>query len=75
MTGALRMTREEMEQGLAVGRVLIQEEWAHPQEIAWADELVSEGKATASDWQYHPNYQCERRRITGRPAQEADSNG
>lgn len=59
------MSREEMAAGFAAGRSLIQEEWANSQEIAWVDELIAEGKATATAWEYHPNYQCERRRVTG----------
>ena len=68
MPGEIRMSREEMEQGFALGRTLVQEEWAHPQEIAWVDDLVAEGKAIATPWEYHDNYQCERRRVTGRAA-------
>jgi hypothetical protein len=59
------MSREEMAAGFAAGRSLIQEEWANAQEIAWVDELIAEGKAMATAWEYHPNYQCERRRVTG----------
>jgi hypothetical protein len=59
------MTREEMAAGFAAGRSLIQEEWANSQEIAWVDELIAEGKATATAWDYHPNFQCERRRVSG----------
>lgn len=66
MPGALTMTRDEIERGLAAGRRLIQEEWAHPQEIAWVDELVAEGKATATEWEYRDGFQCERRVIRGR---------
>jgi hypothetical protein len=65
MPGQLTMTKEEMTEGLAQGRSLIQEEWSHPQEIAWVDELIAEGKATATPWEYKDNFQCERRRITG----------
>lgn len=65
MPGELQITKEEMEVGLASGRALIQEEWAHPQEIAWVDELVAEGKAVAGPWEYKHCFQCERRRITG----------
>lgn len=63
--GALTMTKVEIERGLAAGRTLIQEEWAHPQEVAWVEELIAEGKAVASPWEYLDTYQCERRRIRG----------
>ena len=65
MPGELRMTKEEMAAGFARGRSLTQEEWAHPLEIKWVDELIAEGKATAEPWNYHDNFQCEKRRITG----------
>jgi hypothetical protein len=65
MTAPIRMTKAEMESGFAHGRTLIQEEWANPQEIAWADELVAAGRATATPWEYKDNFQCERRRVTG----------
>lgn len=65
MPGVLKMSKEEMERGFAQGRTLIQEEWAHPDEIKWADELIAAGKATASAWQYKDEFQCERRLITG----------
>lgn len=65
MSGELRMTKAEMEAGFAKGRALTQEEWAHPLEIKWVDELIAEGKATAEPWDYHDNFQCEKRRVTG----------
>lgn len=65
MPGPLRMTKEEMEKGFAQGRTLTQEEWAHPHEIKWVDELIVEGKATATPWEYKDGFQCERRRVTG----------
>ena len=65
MPGELRMTKEEMRQGFARGRSLTQEEWAHPSEIQWVDELIAEGAATATPWQYKDDFQCERRRVTG----------
>jgi len=64
-TGELRMTKEEMRDGFSRGRTLIQEEWAHPSEIKWADELIAEGAATATDWQYKDGFQCVMRRVTG----------
>jgi hypothetical protein len=63
--GEIRMTKDEMAEGFAQGRTLVQEEWAHPQEIAWVDELAREGKAVAGPWEYRDGFQCERRRITG----------
>ena len=38
------MTKEEIEIGLAMGRTLIQEEWADKNEIEFVDELIAEGK-------------------------------
>jgi hypothetical protein len=63
--GTLNVTKEEMVEGFARGRVLMQEEWAHPQEIEWVDELISEGIAEATPWEYLDTYQCQRRKITG----------
>lgn len=63
--GELRMTKAEMLEGLEQGRTLIQEEWSHEKEIQWIDELIKEGKATSTPWEYKDNFQCERRRITG----------
>lgn len=58
------ITKKEMEEGLAKGRTLIQEEWADKREIAFVDELIAEGKAEATPWEYKDNFQCRRRRIT-----------
>lgn len=58
------MTKDEMEKGLAAGRRLTQEEWADPTEIRAVDELIAEGKASATDWEYRDGFQCERRIIT-----------
>ena len=66
----IRITKREIEEGLAHGRTLIQEEWAHPQERVWVDELVREGKAIAGPWEFKPNFQCERRRIAAAPEDE-----
>lgn len=66
------MTRKEMEAGLAAGRRLIQEEWADSSEINAVDQLVSEGKAQATPWQWKDNFQCMRRIIT---APEGGING
>jgi hypothetical protein len=65
MSGTLEITKQQMQAGLAQGRTLIQEEWAHPDEIRWVDELIAEGRATASAWEWRDGFQCERRRITG----------
>jgi len=59
------MTKDEMAKGLAAGRRLTQEEWADPAEIRAVDELIAEGKATATPWEYRDGFQCERRIITG----------
>jgi hypothetical protein len=64
--GELVMTREELERGFARGRTLTQEEWAHPLERQWIDELIAEGKAKViDDWRYLDGFQCERRRVQG----------
>lgn len=68
MPGELKMTKEQMREGFAKGHTLIQEEWAHPSEIQWIDELIAEGRAKATPWEYKDNFQCERRRVTGVPA-------
>ena len=67
MPGELQITKDEMATGLAAGRTLIQEEWAPPLARQWVDELIAEGKAVATAWEYHANFQCERRRITRAP--------
>lgn len=58
------MTKDEMAKGLAAGRRLIQEEWADGSEIDAVDQLIAEGKAAASPWQWKDNFQCMRRIIT-----------
>jgi hypothetical protein len=65
MTAPVKLTKAEMAAGLAAGRTLIQEEWANPQEIASVDELIAEGKASATSWEYREGLQCERRLVTG----------
>lgn len=65
MIAPIEMTKERMIEGFAQGRSLIQEEWANPAEIKWVDELITDGKAAATPWEYKDNFQCERRRITG----------
>jgi len=62
--GELTMTKAEIKEGLLSGRTLIQEGWAHPSEIQWVDELIKEGIAEATPWEYKDNFQCERRRVT-----------
>lgn len=59
------MTKEEMIEGLKIGRTLIQEEWSSPDEIRAVDELIAEGKCVSTPWEYMDNFQCERRRVTG----------
>lgn len=54
----------EMREGLARGKRLIQEEWADPNEIEAVDQLVAEGAAKATPWEYHDNFQCSRRIVT-----------
>ena len=65
------MTKEEMRAGLLRGRRLTQEEWATPAEIAAVDELVTEGIASATAWEYHDNFQCERRYVRGKERSDA----
>lgn len=66
MPGELKMTKDQMRDGFKAGRTLTQEEWAHPSEIAWADELIAEGTATVTaPWEYKDGFQCQRRRVTG----------
>lgn len=65
MPAPIRMTKEQMAEGFARGRTLTQEEWANPAEIQWIDELIAEGRARAEPWAYHPNFQCEKRKVTG----------
>ena len=57
----MKLTKDEMRKGLATGRSLIQEEWAAASEIVAVDELVLEGFATATPWEYKDGFQCERR--------------
>lgn len=66
------MTKDERARGLAAGRRLVQEEWADRAEIIAVDELVSEGKASATPWEYRDGFQCERRIVTA-PASEGQS--
>lgn len=61
------MDIEEMRRGLAAGRTLIQEEWSTPEEIQAVDQLIAEGFAEASPWEYKDNFQCERRRVYKKP--------
>lgn len=60
----LVITRDEIKAGLLNGRTLIQEEWADHSEIEAVDQLVNEGIAQATPWEYRDNFQCERRKIT-----------
>jgi len=62
----IQMTKDEMRNGFASGRTLTQEEWAHPDEIKWLDELIADGVAVVSaPWEYKDGFQCARRRVTG----------
>lgn len=63
MSGPLRMTKDEIRTGLLAGRRLMQEEWAHPDEIRFVDELVKEGVAEATPWSYSDNFQCKGRTV------------
>jgi hypothetical protein len=65
MVAPITMTKEQMQKGFDLGRSCIQEEWANPQEIKWADELIAVGIATATEWQYKDNFQCSMRKIRG----------
>ncbi len=63
----MSMTKEEMRAGFALGRTMVQEEWADPAEIKAVDELIAEGVAEViAPWQYMDNFQCERRKVCGR---------
>lgn len=59
------MTKDEMRDGLRNGKRLTQEEWSTPAEIRAVDELVAEGIAQATPWEYSDTFQCERRFVTG----------
>lgn len=58
------MSKEEISIGLKAGRTLIQEEWADRLEIVAVDELIKEGIAKATPWEYKDNFQCEYRKVT-----------
>lgn len=58
------MDKAEMTKGLLAGRRLVQEEWSLPDEIKAVDELVAEGIAQATPWEYRDGFQCERRVVT-----------
>lgn len=63
--GQLCMTKEMLREGFAKGRSCIQEEWAHPLEKQWIEELIAEGACTTTEWEYKDNFQCSMRRVTG----------
>lgn len=66
MSREIHMTKEQMREGFARGKTLVQEEWSNASEIKWVDELIAEGVAVVSaPWQYLDGFQCERRRVTG----------
>jgi len=61
MTREINMTKEQMREGFARGKTLVQEEWSNALEIKWVDELIAEGVAAVSaPWEYLDSYQCER---------------
>lgn len=64
------MTKDEMITGLQAGRTLIQEEWAAHEEVQCVDELVDEGVATATAWEWRDNFQCRRRIIRAKTTAE-----
>jgi hypothetical protein len=68
MSGPLRMTKDEMRVGLLSGRRLIQEEWAHPDEIRFVNELEAEAIAVASAWEWSDRFQCELRSVVAAPS-------
>ncbi len=57
------MSEQEIRDGLSQGRRLCQEEWARGEEIEIVDKMVAEGFAVATPWEYHGNFQCERRYV------------
>lgn len=58
------MKKDEIRAGLIQGWRLCQEEWADEESIKAVDELVKEGIAVATPWEYIDSYQCERRIVT-----------
>jgi hypothetical protein len=60
------ITSEEMVAGFARGWTIVQEEWAHPDEMRLVNELVEQGKATATPWKYKDGHECRRRKVAGR---------
>lgn len=57
------MTKDEIRAGLAAGRTLVQEEWCAASERQAVDELIEEGVAVSSGWEYKSNFQCEVRKV------------
>ena len=57
------MTKQEIAIGPRQGRRLCQEKWADQAEIKAVDELIAEGLAVATDWEYSDNFQCARRYV------------
>lgn len=57
------MTKDQIKEGLLQGRTLIQEEWTDRSEIRAVDELIKEGVAQATEWEYKDNFQCSMRRV------------
>ena len=60
------MTKDEMRAGLLRGSILVQEEWAAPEEIRAVGELISEGVTQATKWEWKDNFQCEMRKVEAR---------
>lgn len=60
------MKKDEIREGLLNGFRLCQEEWASDADKNAVDELVAEGVAYATPWEYSDNFQCERRYVTRR---------
>lgn len=58
------MSKDEILEGLRAHRTLIQEEWATYAEIQAVNELVLEGYAKATRWEWKASHQCECRTIS-----------
>ncbi len=60
-------TKDSIALGLAQGRALIELQEIEPILNTWVEELISEGKAFASEWTKHPQTGEIYRTITNRP--------
>jgi hypothetical protein len=75
MPGAFaKMKKDEIRAGLVQGWRLCQEEWATDEEIKAVDELVKEGLADVTPWEYSDNFQCERRFVTRKVNPDGEKN-